>query len=199
MSDSISKEARASKNSSRSKLFCVVYHPSKDDLNVVLDESKLESVFKNWVYIYHNSDVIDSSIISLDLLPMKPNHFHLVVETASRTYPSAINKLLCSLFGWQSNQLSVDVCKFLPLSVRYLCHLDNKNKHQYDLSLLHFNNYSWVYQNLQCSSNQLKDFIISTLKDCGGDYFQVLNTLGLDLSKQYYQVISQWFRCYYKR
>lgn len=197
------KENRKRYNQQRSKLFVAVLHVPFNCTDSFIDLDVLNSSFKNYACILHDMDSVTSLDFSINQdynlpVPLKPLHYHLVLELSRRSYPSAVNSLLCKLFDFPSNCVSVEKCFNLNLSLRYLIHLDDKDKYQYSFDKIRTSNYIWLLTNFNQSEQAVQQFVYKALVNCNGDYDLLLNTIGFKLAKTYYQIINQYFRVYYK-
>lgn len=199
-----SKDLRKKYNSQRSTLFVAVIHVPYDNSLWFPDLDNLDFYFKNYACILHDMDNIDNLDYSIPLdynlpVPKKPLHYHFVLELSSRSYSSSVNKLLCSIYNLPSNCVSVEKCSSLNMSLRYLIHIDDKDKYQYSFDKIRTSNYIWLLSNFNQSEKALEDFVYDSLVKCKGDYNSLLCTIGFKLAKQYYQIINQYFRVYYSK
>lgn len=196
------KENRKRYNSQRSTAFVAVLHIPYNRSFLDLDFNKLNSCFVNFAYILHDNDVVSNLDFNIDStfnlpVPLKPVHFHLVLITKDRTYPSSINKILQNLFDLPDCCVSVEKCLSLNLSLRYLIHADDHEKYQYHFDRIFTNNYVWLLSNFNQSETAIQQFVYNALVSCNGDYDSLLLTIGFGLAKKYYQIINQYFRVYY--
>lgn len=62
----------------------------------------------------------------------KTNHYHLILTFNGRYRIGTIMKWLTDIFKINKNQIQIDKCTNLVMQCRYLCHLDDMDKEQYD-------------------------------------------------------------------
>lgn len=76
--------------------------------------------------ILHDSDVDDST------KHVKTSHYHLVVSFDRIYRLGTIINYLSDTFHCNKNQITIDKCSDICAQTRYLLHLDDFDKHQYD-------------------------------------------------------------------
>lgn len=101
--------------------FLGVLYPDSDSYICEEVLVSLDSVFQEWAFILHDSDV------SEDGTPKKA-HYHWIGKRASPVPISTISKAL----GVSDN--SIEFCKKWRYSCRYLIHLDSPDKALYDIA-----------------------------------------------------------------
>ena len=70
---------------------------------------------------------------------VKTPHYHLVVVVDRSYRLGTFLNLICDLFKCNANQVSIDKCTSIEMQTRYLIHLDDFDKHQYDISEIETN------------------------------------------------------------
>lgn len=63
---------------------------------------------------------------------LKTTHYHLVIMFDRAYRLGTILTLLCDTFNCNANQVSIDKCSSMIMQTRYLIHLDDFDKYQYD-------------------------------------------------------------------
>lgn len=107
------------------RLFSVILYPDSENQDVELTLRCLETFFSDWYYIYHDRDIQYDE--NGNQIGIKKGHYHIV---ACKSNPSRI--------GVVSHQLHVPPNQIRLLhkkdyAVRYLCHLDDKDKVTYGI------------------------------------------------------------------
>lgn len=203
---SCSKDKRMLLNQERSRLFNVVLHFPFDRVNefVPLNYSILDSFCSRWACILHNQDVKESDeflppIFDNELVPLKPQHYHFVIETESRTYSKTIHNKFCDLFN--VGDIFVDSYKVLNLnaSLRYLIHKDNLEKYQYPFKNIITNDLPWLYSHFDLSDEYNTKLLISYLEDSEGDFTKFLSLVGLQYYLKNKYAINEYFMIYYQK
>lgn len=75
---------------------------------------------------------------------LKTVHYHLVIEFNGCYRIGTIINYLTDIFHINENQISIEKCTSLPMQTRYLCHIDDFDKHQYDPQDISTNNIKTV-------------------------------------------------------
>lgn len=117
-------------NSSGVKNFVLILYPDSTSYDFSSVISKLKDAFNQYAYIPHDK-CID------DLGEVKKLHYHIVGKTNNQTSTHSIAKKL----GIQENY--VQIAKAYKRAVRYLAHVDNPEKFQYDIGDITAN---WDYR-----------------------------------------------------
>lgn len=63
---------------------------------------------------------------------LKTIHYHLVVDFNGNYRVGTIMNWLTDIFHINENQISIQKCTSLEMQTRYLCHVDDFDKYQYD-------------------------------------------------------------------
>lgn len=103
----------------KSRAYIGVVYPDSESYNCTDVLIKLESFFESFAYITHDKDVDSNGEL------LKP-HIHWVGYCRNARLLSAVSN--CT--GLPEN--SIEFCKSLKASIRYLVHADNKDKFAYD-------------------------------------------------------------------
>lgn len=112
----------------QSRTFSVILY--QDAENYCCDEvlANCAEYFDEWAYILHDKDLTE------DGTPKK-NHYHVVGRLSGSRSPSTVaNKI-----GVPANYVECKKGYTFKKGVRYLCHLDNPDKFQYDSGLISSN------------------------------------------------------------
>lgn len=108
--------------------------------------------------IKHDLDVAEEGII-------KTIHYHYVIICASRKRISTMLYFIADALGYQEdvnllNTIQVDKCDSVPLAIQYLIHKNNKEKYQYDASLIDTN----------FTEKELEDYMKQDVKEISTRY-----------------------------
>lgn len=95
-----------------------VLYPDSDAYDCGIRQLAVKTVFDRYGFILHDKDVDENGVL-------KKPHIHWVGYCES---PKTLNGL-AALLGWPKNELQI--WSSWKKSVRYLVHLDNKDKYQY--------------------------------------------------------------------
>lgn len=103
------------------KFFFVCYPESCD-----IDSSIISSGADRYAWILHDADLDDDG-------NLKKPHYHVYVEYKNARQPSTISKK----FNIAEN--NIEYCKSTRGCIRYLVHMNHKDKHQYNKELIESN------------------------------------------------------------
>lgn len=153
-----------------------------------------DECFTTYAFILHDKDLLE------DNTPKTP-HIHLVgiYHTNRQRLSTILNDIACKL---QVNNLAVSIDKMNDLngSLQYLLHLNNPNKHRYEVTQITTNielDELQIYlsrESKSISTSSLLDIVIHSA--CKID---VYNAIGLEFYRQYRQVINDlWFEVHEK-
>ena len=103
----------------KDRKFLAVLYPDSTEYDCEAVLRNLQGSFVRWAYILHDKDVTDAG-------EPKKAHYHLVLGTGNSPYQiiGIANKL-----GISPNY--IQFCSNFRSSVRYLCHVDDLDKHPY--------------------------------------------------------------------
>lgn len=103
------------------KFFFVCYPESCD-----IDSSIISSGADKYAYILHDADVDDNGT-------PKKLHYHVYIEYKNARQPSTISK------NFNIAENNIEYCKSTRGCIRYLVHMNHKEKHQYNKELIESN------------------------------------------------------------
>ena len=158
-----------------------------DDLKTFLD-----SVYPSfYAFILHDCD------LKIDLTP-KTKHYHIVVRFNREINKKQVLNLFASWFMINRNLITCQWSFDLIHAIRYLPHLDEKDKYRYPLVEVQTNKQDIVNK---CFNNQIDDIdmlefqsfdidvLIKLCKKCKSKT-EVFRALGLSMSNRYKGLIS---------
>lgn len=120
------EEKQESKKQSRT--FSVILYPDSETYNHEEVLAAACEYFPEWAYIFHDKDVLE------DGSPKKP-HYHFV----GRMKDSRTPQIVANKIGIEANYVQCRKGYTFKKGVRYLCHLDDPKKAQYDGGLISSN------------------------------------------------------------
>lgn len=187
-------------NSARSALWAIKIHVPYDNPLFYPQHAELSTLFSTYALIRHDCDLENSEDVGSvnAIAKVSRPHFHIVARSYSRTYFNPIKKKIMQLFSLSENVVTVDKVLSLTGSLRYLIHLDNPEKHQYDINKIITNNTSWLYSNMKISEESYTEYLIQAMDESNGDYRELLRILGLNVCKKYHSVIYMYYRTYFR-
>lgn len=96
--------------------------------------------------IFHDKDQVED-----DNNRLKTPHYHLVVQFDRVYRCGTMIRLLSDLFKINENQITIDKCNSMAMQCRYLTHLDDFDKYQYNYTDISCNDYNVLsrYYNLK--------------------------------------------------
>lgn len=172
MSDTITKD------------FAVVIHyPFREggtqvDIKKSVDEL-VPFLFSSYAYIVHDKDVED------DGMP-KPIHIHLVGISAKRTRLSTMVNVISSRLAIARECVSVMPCLNFHHAIRYLTHMDNPEKFQYDNKGVVSSADGFYEKYVIADIDSLTaDDLIAVIQESDGDYVKICRAIGLKAFNTY--------------
>lgn len=130
------------KNSSsvpqQSKLFLLELYPEWDDFNEIIE--KIKKYCNYYSYIIHNKDIDDETG------EVKKAHCHLICEFGKKRTIKGVHNLFNSL---SLEMRFIDIVTSENSITRYLLHLDDKDKYQYNVFEIVTNNKNRLDINLK--------------------------------------------------
>ena len=93
----------------------------QDELTKMLDEIAI-----NYYFILHDKDIDN------DTGEIERPHYHLVFTTAKRVRLGTILNRISKILGINKIMITIDIAFNYNYHIRYLTHLDDQNKYQYD-------------------------------------------------------------------
>lgn len=94
------------------------------DLTLEQAINKIKHETHYYFAINHDKDITKDGEI-------RKNHFHIVLKLKSKRTKNGLLKRLASLLEINKTRISAQITKSQDLMIRYLMHLDNKDKYQY--------------------------------------------------------------------
>ena len=105
----------------QSRTFSVILYPDSETYNYEEVLAACAEYFPEWAYILHDKDILE------DGSPKKP-HYHVV----GRLEGSRTPQVVANRIGIPANYVDCKKGYTFKKGVRYLCHLDDPKKAQYD-------------------------------------------------------------------
>lgn len=172
-----------------------------DKFAIVLNDTQNGLILRNTDYVYRcimcgAFDLKYLAVIKHDrdedeYHNAKTLHYHVVLALNSRyRIGTIIDKLMDSIKGLNENQISIDKCSSLSAQSRYLIHLDDRDKYQYDDNDIVTNSRDTLDYFLKeiVSINDMNDLIaVVTRYPC---LFDLMRVLGIDNYKKYRNIIK---------
>lgn len=146
-----------------------------------------------YAYILHDLDVDDKG-------EAKRPHIHVYAEMkACRRLMANLNEC-ADVLGYDVKQISIDKVVNPTGVIQYLIHKNNPEKHQYEPKEIITN---LSKGDLDCvlaavAGNCSISFFKSCVINCKGNVWSLVEMVGLDVYKEYRQVINDLFRFYYR-
>lgn len=131
-----------------------------EDKLVSLLNLKLDKI-KSYAYIYHDNDTLDTGKIG-------KKHYHLYLELYGKRLLSSVGNWFASLpSDVGADNIRIEKVRSVLMCLRYLIHIDDEDKYQYDSSLV--KSYRIDYEKQICCSSStdgtydiLKDYLTGT-------------------------------------
>lgn len=144
-------------------------HFSKEDL---INALKSNTHIDSWAFILHDKDTNSHGL--------KKAHYHVIIEYSPDTHEQILKcarkefKDLYERNGNYANGANIVKCASLNASLRYLIHLDNKEKHQYAEEEIITNDIEWLKINMakKKGSNDMCEEFLNYIdeRNAVGDY-----------------------------
>lgn len=158
MANSINKDEKFLNQ--RSDKFTIVFndnelHLFKSARNIIKEVCCIDNLCVIYASaIYHDQDKAE------DGKHLKTPHYHLVIHVDRNYRIGTMINILSDNFHCNANQITIDKCNSLEAQSRYLLHLDDYDKHQYDRSDIASNKYDTLYHYLDLKRvADLKDLL----------------------------------------
>lgn len=135
-----------------------------------------------WI-ILHDKDFDENGEV-------KTPHFHVVSRFSCQFRKSTLINKISKYLNIPSNVVSVAKCQVLTKSIRYLTHLDFKNKYQYDLKDIKSNDYSTLICSYTFSKEDLTAGDLIVVCQLRLSVSQLLQIIGLRNYSRYRNVIN---------
>lgn len=158
--------------------FAITYVP-KQELDLLLQKNL--SLIKRYAYIYHDRD------FNLDGSPKEP-HYHLwVAFNDKKSIKQFIEMFSCVLPNGDKPNTLDEICENNIRSQRYMLHLDNSDKAQYDISEIVYYNID-IEQILDCGKYGISWEVDALgMLVSGVDKFEIAKKYGRDFIYHYLQ------------
>ena len=170
--------------------------------SIVLNDSNDGIVLKSTNYIYKSLCCASLPLVFLavikhdkdyneEIKQMKTLHYHVVlVLSSSARVGTIINTLIDVFRGLNENQISIEKCSSVSSQVRYLIHLDDYDKFQYNENDILTNNREQVDYYLKeiKKINDVND-IIAIVREYK-NLIDIIRVLGVDNYRKYRFVIK---------
>ena len=173
----------------RSNKYCCIIECDDKENNKTITMKNILNVFRcnnsvRYWAILHDKDIKDDSTI-------KRKHIHLVLIFDFKScYKQYVIDFLSRELNCSRNIISVDICRDLVISLRYLTHIDNREKYQYkDEEVI--TNSSIVYYRAALGNKLSLSYLIECLRFTNFNRLKLVDTfITLDEYKRYRDVIS---------
>ena len=183
------------KNNVRSNKWSVIIQKNDFANGKIITYKNLENIFRfnrlclYW-YILHDKDVDDNGLF-------KTEHYHLIlVFNFKSCYKKYVLDYLCDLLNCSSNIISVEPVINLNISLRYLIHLDDEDKYQYDDNEIITNNSVMLYRAL-LGNKITYNYLIECLKFVNFNKVRLIDVfITIDEYKRYRDVIDDIIQDY---
>lgn len=143
-----------------------------------------------YAYNLHDKDINENSEL------VRP-HYHFVVKLKKRTRKSSLINIISKFCDVSPEVIGVRYDFNITLSIRYLVHYDNKDKHQYDFYKIESSSRSFVFSCLDLDMEQYEitaSYLSYLIIDLNTPINVLLTTLGINTFQKYYKAISLLYR-----
>ena len=148
----------------------------------ILDVLKI--ICEEYYLIRHYADLNENG-------ELKREHYHAVIRLSKRIRKMTLIKLLSEALNISSNMISCEILYNKRAAIRYLIHLDNPEKYQYEELNIFTNNDSALFNILHYDiSNLDTEQLIDIVKNCKGDKLEIMRVLGLKTYNQYWRMVE---------
>lgn len=122
---------------------------------------------------------------------LKTIHYHLVIQLAAQCRLKTFINFVCELFKCNENQVSIEKCSSLEMQTRYLVHLDDFDKYQYDANDIVSNDDKFVKKCMSyIKTISCIDDLISICNEYKNSLLKLMSVIGYENYKKYRVVIS---------
>lgn len=121
--------------------------------------------------IKHDKDVNEET------KQLKTIHYHLVIDFNGNYRVGTIMNWLTEIFNLNENQISIQKCTSLEMQARYLCHIDDFDKEQYDPQEIASNDLSKVRKWYEKVFIKDLEDCVKTVKDRHYDLETIMTTI----------------------
>lgn len=122
---------------------------------------------------------------------LKTNHYHLVVQLNSQCRLRTFLNFIIDKFHCNENQVSIEKCSSIEMQTRYLIHLDDFDKFQYDVNDIVSNNDEFVKKCMSyIKSISCVDDLIAICQEYKNNLLKLMSVIGYENYKKYRVVIA---------
>lgn len=122
---------------------------------------------------------------------LKTTHYHLVVQLNAQCRLKTFLNFIIDKFHCNENQVSIEKCSSIEMQMRYLVHLDDFDKYQYDAKDIVSNNEEFVKK---CMSYikfiSCVDDLIAICQEYKNNLLKLMSVIGYENYKKYRVVIA---------
>lgn len=186
-------------NDDRTKEFCIVINQPLDYIDSTTNEKKvgyiywsaldlcnlLNVMYPFYALILHDCDLNDNGELKLE-------HFHLVIRRNNIAQFSTVIKELSRMTGYPKNCISVKPCYHFNKCLRYLTHIDDSDKYQYNDLDVYTNHREILERAWECSFDYIDfDFLAGVCYKNNGKITKIIRYLGIDVYNKYWRIIDK--------
>ena len=144
----------------------------------------LKSICEEYYLIQHYADINENG-------QLKRLHYHAVIRLSKRIRKMTLIKVLSESLNISPTMISCEILYNKRVAIRYLIHLDNPDKYQYEELNIFTNNDSALFNILHYDiSNLDTEQLIDIVKNCKGDKLEIMRVLGLKTYNQYWRMVE---------
>ncbi len=137
--------------------------------------------------ILHDRDV------NADGIPVNI-HYHLIITNDKKVRGSQVLKILVNILGCSVENIQIQQCINFIASLKYLIHMNDSDKFQYDADLIHSNSAkSYIHNILETQSYDYElttESLFEVIEKCGGDIVYIIKTIGISSYAYYRNTIN---------
>ena len=145
------------------------------DLTLEQAVNKIKHEAHYYFAINHDKDTTKDGEI-------RRNHYHIVLKLKSKRTKDGLLKRFASLLEINKTRISAQITKSQELMIRYLLHLDNKDKHQYAPDTVLTNRTDILNLALKGEieiADLTAESLILTVEKFGGNKLKIMSEIGL--------------------
>ena len=121
------------KFNSRSDKFCIVLNDSGADVFKSSTNIKTKIMCCDFLSVIYVAVIRHDKDFDEETNHTKTTHYHVVIQLDRIYRVGSMIKLIVEIFKCNENQITIDKCSSIVMQSRYLIHLDDFDKYQYDL------------------------------------------------------------------
>lgn len=122
---------------------------------------------------------------------LKTTHYHLVVQLNAQCRLQTFLNFIIDKFKCNANQVSIEKCSSIEMQTRYLVHLDDFDKHPYELNDIVSNNDEFVKKCMSyIKSISCVDDLIVICQEYKNNLLKLMSVIGYENYKKYRVVIA---------